>query len=289
MSLPRMSLHIGDYKKDTGHLRAAGHGAYLLLIMHYWATGGLPDDDKQLAAIACMTVSEWKKLRPIIRPLFGDGWSHKRIDAELAAAQAKYEKRALAGAKGGGAPRRTKQNGSNAPAKAEQPITDNPLVVGEGDARARDPSADNPTDDDIALARSFLIAIGQDAESPLLLSVAYTAVMWRQRGYERAAILATGAELAARGESYPMSYYFAAIVRRHEDRDRAQAQAPPSTGLPVIAISASQGHPHETARRPRHQRSPITAAIDDLVERLTGEVGGGSEAREAPPRMLSHG
>ncbi|MBX9926610.1 MAG: hypothetical protein K2Y05_09640, partial [Hyphomicrobiaceae bacterium] len=105
----------------------------------------------------------------------------------------------------------------------------------------------------------------------------------------RAAILATGAELAARGESYPMSYYFAAIVRRHEDRDRAQAQAPPSTGKPVIAISASQGQPHETARRARQQRSPITAAIDDLVERFTGEVGGGSEAREAPPRMLSHG
>jgi hypothetical protein len=30
MSFIRMNLHIGDYKKSTGHLRAAGHGAYAL-------------------------------------------------------------------------------------------------------------------------------------------------------------------------------------------------------------------------------------------------------------------
>jgi hypothetical protein len=29
---PKMPIHIGDYKRDTGHLRAAGHGAYLLLL-----------------------------------------------------------------------------------------------------------------------------------------------------------------------------------------------------------------------------------------------------------------
>lgn len=99
MSLPRMSLHIGDYKKDTGHLRAAGHGAYLLLTMHYWATGGLPDDDRQLSAIAGMTDREWKQIKPTIKAFFRDGWRHKRIDEELAAAQEKYEKRVDAGKK----------------------------------------------------------------------------------------------------------------------------------------------------------------------------------------------
>ena len=39
MSLHRMSLHVGDYLKDTTHLDATLHGAYLLLIMHYWAKG----------------------------------------------------------------------------------------------------------------------------------------------------------------------------------------------------------------------------------------------------------
>src|SRR6185312_8321139 len=111
MSLPRMSWHIGDYKKDTGHLRAAGHGAYFLLCMHYWATGGLPSDDKQLATIACMTDREWKQHKPTIQAFFRDGWKHKRIEREIAEAQAKYEKRSNAGSKGG---RPRKQTESNA-------------------------------------------------------------------------------------------------------------------------------------------------------------------------------
>lgn len=127
MSFPRMSWHIGDYHRDTGHLRAAGHGAYFLLCMHYWATGGLPNDDKQLAAIARMSDKEWKEHKPLIEPLFKLGnWKHKRIEEELDQAQKKYDARANAGQKGGNAKAKGKQNPSNATAKSYQPITDNP-------------------------------------------------------------------------------------------------------------------------------------------------------------------
>lgn len=86
MSPPWMPLYIADYRADTAHLSAAEHGAYLLLIMHYWSTGELPDDDRPLARIACMTTSEWKRARPTIERFFHDGWKHNRIDAELARA-----------------------------------------------------------------------------------------------------------------------------------------------------------------------------------------------------------
>lgn len=160
MSLPRMSLHIGDYKKDTGHLRAAGHGAYLLLIMHYWATGGLPDDDRQLAAIACMSDAEWKKHRAVIEPLFKSGWRHKRVDEELEEAEKKYRKRVEAGKRSGIARNKKEQCSSNVQAKPEQPITltDKELVREE---RARPSEAEA-----IAIEAEVLCGITDRATLP---------------------------------------------------------------------------------------------------------------------------
>ena len=83
MSPPWMPLYIADYRADTAHLNAAEHGAYLLLIMHYWATGSLPDDDRKLARIACMTGRQWHRARPTIQAFFENGWEHRRIKMEF--------------------------------------------------------------------------------------------------------------------------------------------------------------------------------------------------------------
>lgn len=123
MNPPKMPIHIGDYKRDTGHLRAAQHGAYLLLLFHHWSTGSLPDDDEQLASIACMTRAEWKRARPIIERFFKPGWRHGRVEEDLASARAAYEKRAKAGSQGGKAKAESKQSSSNATALPQQPLT----------------------------------------------------------------------------------------------------------------------------------------------------------------------
>lgn len=125
MNPPKMPIHIGDYKRDTGHLRAAEHGAYLLLLFHHWSTGSLPDDDRQLSAIACMTPTEWRKARPILIKFFGDGWHHGRVEKDLASAIESYEKRAKAGEKGGKAKATAKQSSSIATAGSKLPLTFN--------------------------------------------------------------------------------------------------------------------------------------------------------------------
>jgi len=81
-----MPVHIGDYMRDTGHLRGLEHGMYLMLMFHYWSTGSLPVDDRQLAAIARVTDTEWRKHKPTIQKFFADGWKHRRIDFDLAKA-----------------------------------------------------------------------------------------------------------------------------------------------------------------------------------------------------------
>lgn len=88
-----MPLHITDYLADTGHLNAAEHGAYLMLIMHYWQNGSLPEDERLLARLARMSKDEWADSRDVLAMLFGPNWTHKRIDEELAKADEIIEKR----------------------------------------------------------------------------------------------------------------------------------------------------------------------------------------------------
>lgn len=96
-----MPLYIADYLADTGHLTAAEHGAYLLLIMHYWRMGSLPTDEVRLARIARMNADEWAVAMPSIASFFTDGWKHGRIELELKKSADSYDKRAAAGRKGG--------------------------------------------------------------------------------------------------------------------------------------------------------------------------------------------
>jgi uncharacterized protein YdaU (DUF1376 family) len=91
-----MPLHIGDYLADTGHLTATEHGAYLLLIMHYWQNGSLPENERVIARIAKLSPEQWEESRDMLAMLFGPGWTHKRIDAELSKADEIIEKRRAA-------------------------------------------------------------------------------------------------------------------------------------------------------------------------------------------------
>lgn len=122
MSIPWMPFYPADYLADTGHLTTQEHGAYLLLIFHYWSNGGLPDDDAKLARITRMTASEWTSVKDTIRDFFDGNWQHFRIDAELATARERHEARAAAGSKGGKRTQAKLKHGlSNAQATLNQP------------------------------------------------------------------------------------------------------------------------------------------------------------------------
>jgi uncharacterized protein YdaU (DUF1376 family) len=107
MSRAWMPLYVGDYLRDTRDLTTLQHGAYLLLIMHYWQHDGLPRDNARLAAIAGLTLAQWRRNREALRAKFGKGWVHKRIDAELARADRVYMQRRQAGQNGGIRAKRT--------------------------------------------------------------------------------------------------------------------------------------------------------------------------------------
>lgn len=120
-----MPLFIGDYLRDTTRLSTEQHGAYLLLIMDYWANGPLPDDDAALAQVTRLQTAAWKKHRPAIARLFkiADGeWRHKRIDEELEKAGQFIAKQKANGSKGG----RPKKNPNESQKKPMGFDRDNP-------------------------------------------------------------------------------------------------------------------------------------------------------------------
>lgn len=86
MKRPVLPLNIPEYIAKTGHLTTVQHGAYLLLIMHYWTHGGLPDDEKIIQQITRLTNRQWFNNLNILRSYFLDHWRHKRLDEDLAQA-----------------------------------------------------------------------------------------------------------------------------------------------------------------------------------------------------------
>lgn len=137
MSCPWMPFYVATYIADTGHLSTLEHGAYMLLIMHYWQKGGLPDDDAQLARICRMPASDWSAIRDTIAAFFDGKWHHKRIASELAKAEQVISKRSAAG-KAGASARYSKRTGEVSQADA-------PLHTQEEDSSSR--SEDAPSSD----------------------------------------------------------------------------------------------------------------------------------------------
>ncbi len=91
-----LPLYCGDYLADTGHLTTAEHGAYLLLLMHQWRAGSIPDDDNQLARITRASIPEWKRMRDTVLAFFTrvDGALRQtRLERERAKAAEHAERR----------------------------------------------------------------------------------------------------------------------------------------------------------------------------------------------------
>lgn len=99
-----MPLYIGDYLADTARLTTEQHGAYLLLLMDYWRSGKLPDNDQVLSQITKLSPDAWSNAKAMLKQFFSieDGfWIHKRVEKELVASienKAKNHKRAVSAA-----------------------------------------------------------------------------------------------------------------------------------------------------------------------------------------------
>lgn len=120
-----MPLYVSDYLRDTMHLSRDEHGAYMLLIMASWGRGGrLPNDSRQLAAIAKATPQEWRRLAKVILPFFeidGDEIAQPRAVKEHEKAQRLSDVRRDAGKQGGRPKKEGTEQSETKPESIEKP------------------------------------------------------------------------------------------------------------------------------------------------------------------------
>ena len=64
---PSMPLWTDAFIADTTHLNSAETGAYMMLLICMWRSGGyIPTEDKKLSRFARCTPAQWKRIKPII-------------------------------------------------------------------------------------------------------------------------------------------------------------------------------------------------------------------------------
>lgn len=102
-TLPYMNFYVADYLADTIHLDTLEHGAYILLIFHYWKHGKpLPNDDEKLAKLCRLSLKKFQKIKKNILEFFSienDFLIHERIEIELSKAREKSLKASDSGKK----------------------------------------------------------------------------------------------------------------------------------------------------------------------------------------------
>lgn len=127
-SKPYMPFWVGDYLSATGNLSQGQHGAYVLLILHYWKTGPLPSDFQQLFNIArARTRTEKENVRQIVSQYFtltDKVFRNTRLDKELLKFTEIQQKRSDAGLKGSSA--RWKRDGKHKDLSLAKPCQPEP-------------------------------------------------------------------------------------------------------------------------------------------------------------------
>lgn len=144
---PYMKLYVADYLRDTQHLTAEQHGAYLLLLMAMWTRGGaLPYDPSQLARVCRVALQRWSKISPQVLNYFrmeGDHLTHNRIQKDLEhAAEVSFSK--SQNGKRGGRPKSLKDK-EPAKANAKHPV---PILVSYESKQSSSPLVSLPREDD---------------------------------------------------------------------------------------------------------------------------------------------
>lgn len=256
MKRPWMAFWVAEYLADTTHLTTQQHGAYVLLILRYWATGGIPNDDAHLAQIVRLDLDTWLREKPTVLAFFNDDLTHKRIEQELTKA-ASISRRRSASAKS----RHTKSKqasevtSKSTSANAEQVHGQSQSHTQEGLLLRRAPPSVGPVSSEaLAFADELARLCGVDPLEPPLQWINARPGVWVQRwlsaGFD-VGVMRQNARAAIRSkrDGPPRDV-------RYFDPIFAKAHAPPLPLPPAQLIKTDGDQGGKNLNGGRHGSSP---------------------------------
>jgi len=125
-------LYIGDYLRDTGTLTVAEHGAYMLMLMHYYATEQpLPAGRELHRLLRAETKAERDAIDSIARKFWHQtecGLVNTRADREIERAERQRDVNREVG-KLGGRPKRTETESVSESVSESEPNGNRPITL----------------------------------------------------------------------------------------------------------------------------------------------------------------
>ncbi|WP_157158851.1 YdaU family protein [Bradyrhizobium genomosp. III] len=273
-----MPLYIADYLAGTAHLTTVEHGAYLLLLMHYWIKGEPPASDDIARRVTRMTNRQWAKSSTVLKSLFCDGWRHEVLDLELAKV---IEKSTIASANA------RKAHGDRKPTPARPQETNTHHTQNHIDSdvgKGRDApisKLDGGSQEVEGLVDAFLSAAGFPDRSrapPAWYNLLDRAGLWA-KSYPANMIIQETRQIAAKSPNpKPLAYYEKVFATAF-----ARLQQP----LPTVSTPSA-----ETAyvRRRSSQRQSIREVLDARIAAAEQDQPVRcDEVHEATPRLIQPG
>jgi uncharacterized protein YdaU (DUF1376 family) len=255
---PWMPFYVADYLADTTHLTTQQHGAYVLLMLRYWATGSIPNDDAQLAQIVRLDYATWQIEKAIVLAFFRADLSHKRIEQELQktasiprkrSASAKRRHTSKSEQQTESSPQKTSANAAQVQTQTQ---TQSQKIGGGGDARARAPLV---TDAAMKVADEVAHIAGIDPvhPPPQWCGAAMHVSKWLREGWTRDVItVAAKTAMAKKRDGPPVSIRFF----EHEiAREFARRSAPLPKVVQPLEQATMRAHEKTADYQPADWRS----------------------------------
>lgn len=277
-----MPLYIADYLAGTAHLTTTEHGAYLLLIMHYWSKGAPPGSDEVARRVTRMTNHQWSKSLPVLKSFFLEDWRHERLDGELVQVAEKSRTNSANASKSHLSRSRTASD----PQYTTTTTIHSHIISDEEGTRGAPAAEPEPASEATALALAFLKAAGLSDQSQLSAGwygLTGRAAMWIAAGYSTAMIVEETKIVVQRSaERKPIAYFEKAFATAYARQRRPL----PVTATP-LPEQANVGQPRPQKQGRIHDALDGQIALAKAFEQ-TDRSGSAAGCPEAP-RMLPPG